>query len=231
MGLPDVFRRIAAALHSDFVDGAHFGRVAISNHEGGNVLHDFGAASQKGMTADTAKLMNGRQSANDGIIFNVNMAGEGCVVTHYDVAANGAFVGDMGVGEKQVVIADDGAAFLCSGRVDGAKFTEYVAGANFQGGVAAGVFQVLRFAADQSVGKNFAFRPEGGVALHGGMVVDPRGGAEARPGPDIGIGADRYAIVNLGAFFDKCGRMYLGSQWRDAGFRCQETGCWILDAG
>ncbi len=89
--------------------------VAIGNHEGRNVLHDLGAAAEDGMLADAAKLMHAAQAADDRVVFDDNVTREGAVVREDDMVAHDAIVGDMRVGEKVAMAADD--AVLVPGKV------------------------------------------------------------------------------------------------------------------
>ena len=88
----------AVAFHPDFVDGAGLGRVAVGDHEGRDVLHDLGAAADHGELPDAAELVHGRESADDGVVADGHMAGEGGHVGHDDVAAELAVVRDVAVG-------------------------------------------------------------------------------------------------------------------------------------
>ena len=85
----DGFGGKAATLEADEVEAAQGGRVAVGNHEGGDVLHDFCAATDDGVGADAAKLVDSGEAGDDDVV------GDG------DVAAQGGPVGE------DAVVADD----------------------------------------------------------------------------------------------------------------------------
>ena len=94
------------AFHADLVDAAHLGRVAVGDHEGRHVLHDLRAAAGDGVASDAAELMHGGEPADDGVVADLDMAGEGAVVGEDDVVADDAVVRDVAVGEEISAAAD-----------------------------------------------------------------------------------------------------------------------------
>ena len=54
----DLFGAEASAFEAHLVDAADFGRIAVGNHEGRNVLNDLGAAAKDGVPADAAELVH-----------------------------------------------------------------------------------------------------------------------------------------------------------------------------
>ena len=91
----NLLRVESAAFQTDLVDAADFCRVSIGNHKWGNVLNDLSAAAEDGMSADPAKLVNSAESADDGIVFNDNVAGERAIVREDDMVADQAIMGYM----------------------------------------------------------------------------------------------------------------------------------------
>ena len=96
-----------------------------------------------------------RQAAEDGVIADDDVAGQGRVVGHDDVIAEQAVMRDMGADHEQAVVADPGhhAAALGAG-VDGHMFADDVVAADDQARCLALVFQVLRLVADGGEGKD-----------------------------------------------------------------------------
>ena len=117
-------------LHSDFINGTHFRGIAVGDHKGWNVLHHFGASSQKSIASYAAKLVDSRETSNDYIVFDRDMPRQGAVVAHHHMIAHPAFVGHMGVGQEKVVAANSRAAILRGRRMDGAKLAEDIALSN-----------------------------------------------------------------------------------------------------
>lgn len=76
----DFLRGETAALEADLIDAANLGGVAIGDHEGRDVLHDLGAAAEDGVFADAAELVDTAEAADDGVILDDHVAGEGAVV-------------------------------------------------------------------------------------------------------------------------------------------------------
>ena len=79
--------------------------VALSDGEWGDVLSGFGASAQHGAAADACVLVNPDKSANDDIVFHVNMPGELGGIGEDTPISDHAVVSDMGVGHEEIVIA------------------------------------------------------------------------------------------------------------------------------
>ena len=84
------------------------------------------------MSANTAKLMDSAEAADDGIVFHNDMPGEGAIVGENDVVSDQAIMSNVGVGEKVVVTADHRSCIRHSATVDGAKFAKAVVIAHLQ---------------------------------------------------------------------------------------------------
>ena len=85
----------AAALESDLIDSTDLGGVAISNHVGRDVLNDFCAASDDRMLSQAAELMHSGEPADDDMVLDYDMTGDGSVIRKDDVVSNGAIVRDV----------------------------------------------------------------------------------------------------------------------------------------
>src|SRR6516165_10596233 len=59
----NAFRRVILPLQPDQINAANLSGVAIRDHEGGNVLNNFGATAGDGESSDSTKLMYGCEAA------------------------------------------------------------------------------------------------------------------------------------------------------------------------
>lgn len=70
----------ATALESDLIDSTDFGGVAIRNHVGRDILNNFRAASDDRVLSETAELMHSGEPANDDMVLDYDMPGDGSVI-------------------------------------------------------------------------------------------------------------------------------------------------------
>lgn len=136
----DFFGGKSASFESDFIDHANFSRRSFGYHEWGNVLAGARACGDHGMGTDAAELVNPVAPGDYCVVADMDVPGEGGMPAHHDVVAEDAVVGDMGVGEEVVVIADDSEFAVVGGWVDGDVFAEDVVVADMQAGDSALVF-------------------------------------------------------------------------------------------
>ena len=85
----------ATALESDLIDSTDFGGVAIRNHVGRDVLNNFRAASDDRVLSQAAELMHSGEPADDDMVFDYDMPGDGSVIRKNDMVANCAIVRDV----------------------------------------------------------------------------------------------------------------------------------------
>ena len=85
----------SAAFEADLVNSADFRRIAVRNHEWGNVLHDLGATAEYRVPADTAILMHSAKAADDSMVFDDDVAGKSAVVGKDDVVPNSAVMSNV----------------------------------------------------------------------------------------------------------------------------------------
>jgi len=76
------------ALESDLIDSTDLGGVTIRNHVGRNVLNNFRAASDDRMLSQAAELMHSGESADDDMILDCDMPGDGSVIRKNDMVAD-----------------------------------------------------------------------------------------------------------------------------------------------
>ena len=70
----------ATALESDLIDSTDLGGVAIRNHVGRDILNNFRAASDDRVLSETAELMHSGEPADDDMILDYDMPGDGSVI-------------------------------------------------------------------------------------------------------------------------------------------------------
>ena len=90
------------------------------------------------------ELVHRHQAAQDDVILDRDMPGQGCHVGHDHVVADAAVMRHVGVGHEKVVAADHG--FAVAGdraSVDRGKLADHVVVADAGPGLFAPVFQVL----------------------------------------------------------------------------------------
>ena len=194
-----------AAFEADLVHRAGGAGVAVHDHVGRNVLHDLGATAHHGVHADAAELVHGHVAAQDGVIFHHDVPGEAGETGHDDVVAEKAVVRDVGVGEKQIVVADDGGGLGSGGAVDGHAFAENIVIADFEAGDAAFPFQVLGLEPEGDEGKNFIAGAEAGVAIDDGVRMQAAAVAKGDVLADDAVRADMAIGADLRAGMDDGG--------------------------
>ena len=138
--------------------------------------------------------MHSREPADDDMILDCDMAGNGAVIGKDNVIAYDAVMRDMGVGEEISVMTDDGFGSWKGAAVDCAKFAERVVISNFQKGRLGVVFQILRALANRAVGiKNIPFS-NACRSGYGDMTNEARSAshldlrADVAEWPDLNIG-------------------------------------------
>lgn len=119
-----VFGHETSPLESDLIDATDFGRVAISDHIGGDILNNFRATTHDGMLAQAAKLMDSGKAADNDMILDSDMTCDCAVVGKNNMVTNDAVVRYVRVGEKISVIANDRLGSRQGATVDGAKFSK-----------------------------------------------------------------------------------------------------------
>jgi hypothetical protein len=185
------------------------GRVAIRDQERRHVLHDFRATADDRVRANAAKLMHRAQAADDGMIAHDDMSRQSGVVGENRLVPDYAIVRDVRVGEEEITVADD--RFLAGTRaaMDGGKFAEGVALADFEMGRLALVFQVLRLEADGRVRKKFIPRANFARPFDRRVMTDLAALAQFNVRADDGVGSDLHAAAETGFGINDGGGMNL----------------------
>lgn len=203
----DDFGGESPAFESDLVDAAEFGRVAICDHERRDILDDLGAASEDGMASDPAELVNPAEAPDHRVILDDDVAGQSAVVGKNDVMAHGAIMGDVGIGQKIPVIADDRFASRGGPAVYRAEFPKGIMAADFEVGRFSVVFEILAALSDRAEG----IKPIGGAHYgrpgHGDMIGQDTSGADDHLGADDAIRSNFCVAGDLGARIDDGSRV------------------------
>src|SRR5690606_32807453 len=143
-----------------------------------HVAVDEGAHADESVRADAAELVDAGEAAEDHLVADLDMPGQGRVVGEDAAVAHLAVVGDVHVGQQPVVVADAGdAATVAGAAVDGGEFADDVAVADHQFGVLALELLVLRVAADRGRAVDAVVAPDPGRALDAAVGTDARAGA------------------------------------------------------
>ncbi len=131
------------------------------------------------MATDPAELVNGRETAENGVVLDFDMAGQRRGIGHDHPVVNLAVVGHVRIGHEQVVVADHRlAATIHRAAVQGGKLADAVAIADDQPGFLAAVLEILRVGADRSELEDLVVTADIGPAL------------DDHVSPDLGAGTD-----------------------------------------
>lgn len=162
------------------------------------------------MFADPTELMNSGQAANHGEVFHDDVAGQCGGVGQDDVIAQGDVVGNVAVGQKEIVRTDDGGFSVAGRAVDGYRFADDISISDASAGVAAFPFAVLRAEADATEGKELVVGADDGVAIHNDVGKQTATVAQNRIFSDDAIGADLAVFADAGVFVNDCAGMNHG---------------------
>ena len=181
---PDVFLGETAALKAYQVQAAELGRVPIGNCEGGNILHDLGAAAHHGVSAHPAELVNAGKSRENDVIFYRDVTGKSGGVGEDTVVSDYCIVGNMSVGEQVVVGTDPGGVLRAGSAMDGDELAEGIAVSYSGVGGFAGILQILTLGPDGGEGIEFVVFTDDDWSVYHDV------GVEAAPRPDADVVAD-----------------------------------------
>ena len=192
-----------------------------------------GTLIQCGSTATPASAQTSRPSFNvAGWVINSKFmspailkqvkAAERAIVGKDHVIADGAIVGDVGIGEEIAATADPGAITGSSGAVDAHKFAETVLIADLHIRRLPLVFEILGLLGNGAVGEKAVVAPDAGETANGDVVLEPAAVAEDDVRADDAIRADNDAGTELRGGIDNGSGMNLG---------CRHGGRVILNTG
>ncbi len=133
------------------------------------------------------------QAAQDDVVLNGDMTGQGCNIGHDDAVADAAVVGHVGIGHEQVVVADDRLGVSGDGAaVNGGKFADHVVVADPGPALFAPVFQILRRSTDRCLREYLVVLTDFGPVTDHGMRADSGSLADGDMFADDGVWADFY---------------------------------------
>ncbi len=192
----------AGALEADGIEPAN-AIGAIHDHEGGHVVVNAGRAADVGVIADGDEMVNARAAHEVDAISTDDMTGDHDIVGHDAVVADLGVVADVAVGHEKVVVSDAGAAAAFNGAdVGGEALAEDVVVADFKACGLAGVFFVLRRAAEGDVMMDDVARADLRVPDDDDVAQKPAPGADDHVGADLAKGADDDVVGDAGLRID-----------------------------
>lgn len=200
----------AVPFQADFVDRASSGGIPVREHKRGNISDDFCATAGHRMFADPAELMNPGQSANHGEVFHNDVTSQCGGVGQDDVIAQVDVVGDVAVGQKEIVRTDSGGFSVAGCAVDGHGFADDVSISDASASDAAFPFAVLRAESDAAEGKELVVVADDGVAIYNDVGKQLATVAQNHVFSDDAIGADLAVFADAGAFVNDCAGMNHG---------------------
>ena len=92
------------------------------------------------MRAEAAKLMHAGEAGNDDVVLGFDVPCKAGIVREDVVIGDLAIMGDVGVGQNEVIVADASWEFFVSAAMDRDVFTEDVAITDFESGGLARIF-------------------------------------------------------------------------------------------
>jgi len=141
--------------------------------KGRDVFPNGGAAADNTMGADAGELMDPRHSADDGVVFHMDMAGQVGGIGHDDPVAELAVVGDVTIGHDEIAIPHDRDADISGGgTMDGNEFTDRVVIADDRPRNLVAELEVLGYGADGGKLKDPASRADVGMFVDDDMRSD-----------------------------------------------------------
>ena len=205
----DRFTIKSAPFQANDVQTGKIGPVANHRSIRDHVAVNTGHAADHGVFADADKLMNGRQTANNGEILDQDMARQGSVIDQNTMVPDMTIVTNMGPGHQKAVIANCGfhpAAFRAG--IKGGTFADFGTVANNQAALFTLELKVLRGMTDRGERIDFTFITKGCHARHCYMAVQFYPVPQDNLRADHAIGPDFDILTNLRAIFDDGGWMH-----------------------
>ncbi len=161
----------SATGHANQVDTTNGSGATFSNGEGGDILHNAGAATNHGVLTHAHKLVQGSKARDDGVVANLAVTRNTGVAAEDAVVANDALMPTVGVDEEVVVAANDGLGVGRGGAVDVAVFAEDVVVTYLQEGGLALVLQILGLKTNDREGEELVTLAKGRWTIQDNMAV------------------------------------------------------------
>ena len=192
----------APALETDMVHPADFRRVAVGDHEGGDILHDLGATADYGVGADSAELMDAAEAADDRVVAHGHMARECAVIGENHVVADDAVMGDVGVGEEVSSASETCDPLGGRGAVNRDELAEDVPVADFELRRLTRVLKILAPLPDGGVRVELVVVADDGRSGKGDVIVETASLAKNDARPDDAVGSDLGGLADVGRGVD-----------------------------
>lgn len=184
------------------------GRVAITGHIGGDVFHHFAATGHHGVVANKAELMYRDQAGDKDPITQFHMTCDGAVGAEYIVIAEMAIMAGMEAAHEVVVVTDLCPTFCLYATTDVDPLLEVIVAANYQGSAfLCRETQILGFAAEYRAVIHAVILSHPRALEDTYTALDLAATANDHSGFDNRIGSNLHAVVKLGAWINKGGRM------------------------
>lgn len=200
----------AVPFQADFVDRAGSGGIPVRNHKRGNISDDFRAAAGHRMFPYPAELVNSGQASDHGEVFHNDVTSQCGGVGQDDLVAQSDVVGDVAIGQKEIVRTDGGCFSVAGRAVDGHGFADDVSISDASASEAAFPFAVLRAEADAAEGKELVVVADDGVAVHNDVGKQTATVAQNHVFSNNAVRADLAVFADAGAFVNDCAGMNHG---------------------
>src|SRR5690554_1036380 len=205
----DRLGREATPLESDRVEAMCPGRIAVDHDKGGRILGDNRTTAGHGVGTEITKLMDGRQSTQDGKITQRDVAGQRNLIGQDTVVADDTVVPYMHIGHEQVTRTDGGFAAILNGTtMQGSAFTHHVIIAHDQTCRLTGILLVLTILTHRSELKDPRARTQYRRALDDHVRPDTTSGTNLDIGSDHAVGPDLDIFGQARSGVDDGGGMY-----------------------
>ena len=187
------------------VDAAWRAHFAGNYDVGRHIAVNFCAHTGKRVCANAAKLVHQGETAQNDVVLDSDMAGEGGTIGKYRVAADDAIVRDVHISHDPVVVTDDcfTTARYCAA-IKGYVFPNYIAIADDEFGVLVGKFFVLRRRTYRSKLPNAIIAAHRGWAFNNDVRADHAICADFYFRANDAVWADLHTGVELGAGVNDC---------------------------
>ena len=115
------------------------------------------------------------------------------------MVADNAIMGDVRVGEEDVIITEDGPFTFLGARVNAYVFAENIFGSHLETRFTGSSFQILGATPNEGVGEDFAVRSQLSESFDGGVVMNSATIREGDVSTDEGISPNGYVVPDFRA--------------------------------
>ena len=208
------FRRKSTPLHAFTVYAMRLGCVARGGNVWRQVLEQDGSHCGDSMRSDRDVLVHDRETAQDRVVPDADVAGKLCVVGEDRIVANLAVVREVHVGHDPVVVAQAGDGGILRGSaIERAELSDGVAVAYLHRSGLAGIFLVLGRGPNRAERKNPVVRANSGSPVdhnmrsHVGVGAQFHFPADDRIWPDADVRPELRPGMNDRGWMDHTARI------------------------